>query len=1427
MKRQLNTRLLIALVIPAVLCAAGGFFLWRAQIPEIGKKLRKQAEEAREQGRLDDAATYLGRYLRYEPSNPQILAAYGLLLDEMAETVEMRRLAAPVLRRALLRDPSNVDVRKALVNIMLETARLAQPDAESDSYLVVESLLKELPAEEKESAWAQRQLGRALEGQAKYKEAEAAFGRAIELDPKLIDAYKPRADLLRTQLNRAAEADALMDALIAANPQAFRAYLERADYRQRHKLAGEGEDLAEALKLAPDDASTILESAIYEIRTPRRERGRQADTARIRELLTRGMELHPTNIFMYQILAEVELDAGRVQEAEALLRKGISATNSMDLSWMLVNVFLDTRQLEKAETLIKTIEDRGLPLPLSKYLEARVQFARGNWRDGLRALEETCPRLESGPAGSGQEGWRRIAAQAYFELGNAYERLRALPKSERAQTDVELTQGAINAYVRSIELDSSRVLAQVALASVYNREGRGAEAIRLIDSLAQDTLNAQILRVQLRAAQVAQTPEDRRDWGPVDRMLDELEKSAPGVEDVQILRARVDLAQNQAERARARLEAARKAHPEWLKVWMALSDLAEREGRLTEAVELLTEAERRLGDSRELFAYRVGFWARRDPEASQQALLNMVPRIATFPADDQPVLTALLASALGRTSSDRAALNLWQSLAQRQPDQPGIQSALFDIAFRLNDDAAMEESIAALRRIEGEKGFQWRYAQAGRLISQARQLGADAAEEKAAKLSEASALLDEVERLRSSWSRVWLMRAILAEIRQDTNGAIDAYRKSLDLGERQTAVVRRLVELLYQRKDYDAADAEIRKLQADAPLDTRLKRMAAEISVGTGDQERALKLAREAVPANSTDFQDYVWLGQVMLAFGQAGPAEQEFRKAVSMAKDTPDAWLALIQFLIRAKRNADAEQALSDATKALPPDQAALTLARGYELLGRTDEALALFQKSVEANPGDMETLRAAVNYYMGAGRMALAEPLLRSLIDSESTSQEDRVWARRTLGLALSTPANRHRFEEALTLLEANMKESPGSVDELRAKAIILAARNDRRADAIKAFEDAAARQPLPSGDMLLLARLYEAHENWPKARDTLLSLIANNPKAPEFLVAYLESLMRRKDYNEARVWLARLEGIEPGSLRTLIIKARVLKAQNQPLGPVADELRALAQRVPQRANVVAALFEKLGDLATAEGMYRQLAGRRNAPEGILELAQFLGRQGRAKEGFDLCEEALKVMPAERVAAAALGILSSTDVSFDAARRIEGWIDAAQKTATAEARDELENQRAILWTLEGRREDAMGLYRKLLAQDPNNPVVLNNLAWMLALTGSELDNALEYINKAVDIVGAFAALLDTRAIVRLARNEPDLALSDLAAAIGSMPSPVYYFHLARARLANQEKDLALDALEKAEDLGLKPTDIDPLERAIYADVLAELRGN
>jgi Flp pilus assembly protein TadD len=162
-----------------------------------------------------------------------------------------------------------------------------------------------------------------------------------------------------------------------------------------------------------------------------------------------------------------------------------------------------------------------------------------------------------------------------------------------------------------------------------------------------------------------------------------------------------------------------------------------------------------------------------------------------------------------------------------------------------------------------------------------------------------------------------------------------------------------------------------------------------------------------------------------------------------------------------------------------------------------------------------------------------------------------------------------------------------------------------------------------------------------------------------------------------------------------------------------------------------------------------------------------------------------------------------------------VEAWVSTAvQKRPEALG---LSARLGAIWIRQGRFDEAEALYRRIRAGEPDNAEALNGLAWLLALREQgKVPEALDLIDRAIELQGPSPALVDTKAVVLIRAGQFDRAIQDLSKAQGVDPrNPSLALHLAWAYQAGGKTQDARKAFQQAETLGWKPEQSDLLERS------------
>jgi tetratricopeptide (TPR) repeat protein len=1430
-RRRLNYKLIAVIVVTAVVLGGGVHVLHGVQVKRNAATLLKQADQAEKDGDLSRAEDSIDRYLTLRPNDVEGLARYAAILEKRASSDEGRLRAVKVYERVIRLDGGRADLRRKLAEMMVSLGQYRSAETHIDALLEDsrdDGRLNYLKArcEEARSHFVN---DKPQPDESERSGALAHYQYARSNDPTIIDAYTRAAELLRTRLNDANGADAMMDAgpqpsgkegLITQNPRSAAAYLARARYRQRYMVPGVDltADIAQALQFAPDDPEVILTAAA--------QAASQGKPAEARKLLEGGVGRHPANPTLCEALATVLLNTGDAEGAVACVKAGLGAQRAGDrlarlgLQLVLADILVaadrrDAAWLDEAAKLVAELrQERGVRLPteLLDDLDARALYVRGNWAAAAPALEQSGRALAASPA------LKRQTKRSLMLLARCYERL--------GNPDQQY-----EAYRRAVAIDFAEdpywVEARLGLASALASLNRIDEAIVQCRLVLPRSAAAGLVLARLQIAQNLRRPPAERRWDDVEATLRQFESRAgtaasQSAAEVALLRAEALAAQDNLDATRQGLRQALKREPKDVSLWLALAGVASRSGKPEEALEVLDEADRALGDRVELKVARAGYWATQRGDKAAAALADLERGGESLPKADRARLDRSLAAAYTAIGRNDRAGELWKQLDELVPNNLGVQFSLFEQALAADkDDEARRILEQKIEPTEGKGGPVGSFARGLLLVNQWRRSPGD---HDLAVRARASFL--EAAARRPSWSRVPAALGGLEEMRQNVTEAIDHYERAVvALGDRTPSLVERLLQLLASQRSFDKAAQVVHRLQEERiALSPRLRELAARVELQAGEAGRALEILQGSVSEQSKDPAQLILLARVRAANKQ--DAEALFRRAIEVAPADPEARLWLILYLKEQGKTEKAEAALKEAEAALPRDKAEVALAEAHLALGHVAEAEALLRKALEARPDDLTVLKAASQFYLTRKRIPEAVPLLERLGQAGGDSA-DAAWARQTHALLVASLGNRSAETKANAILgEGGRPVAELSTGDLRTRAMVLALQPTRakRREAIKMLEGLLQRPDAQPSDVARLAELCESDGDWPKAQSYYRKAVTDQPKDPRSLAALALALLRHDRADEAAVYAGRLEEVAADQPITYNVRARLLIAQKKTPEAVAL-ITGYAQADDRRLAAAAVLLEQVGQAAAAEPLYRRLAERSvtGEPGARLALAGFLGRQGRTAEALDVIDAVRANCPADLVSAASLKALygaRSRDTAL--ADRVAAWFAELVKKAPDQVGPAF--ALANVQILQGRYDEAEAAFRDLHRREPKTGAPLNNLAWLLALREGRGAEALKLVQQAIDLEGDTPDLLDTRALAYLATGKSDAAITDLENAVAVTPGPDKYFHLALAYRDKDRKDDAAASLRKGQQMGLSAESLNPLERSSYARLVEAL---
>jgi tetratricopeptide (TPR) repeat protein len=1418
--KRLNVKLLAWLAASSVILVAGVYVLHGWQIKRTAAVLKREAEAAKKENDLELAVRKYGDYLHYSGGDPEAQVTYALLTAEIAEgpdaTWRERRNAFNALDEALRRDPTNDEVRRKLLDYSLMFRLFG--DAQGHA----KTLLANAPkgGDPAKEAKLLTLLAISQVGIDKQRDAVDSLRTAIEKDPHAVDAYLYLAQLLRDKLEDVEGADAVAASMIKDNPEDAHAYLQHARYLQSSRRAvsaaeadkliqARRNDIMKALELAPDNAdATLMAAQVY---------GQDNNSEGAKKLLVEGVEKHPDDPRLVIALAGSELGQGKRQEAIEAVQVGLNKNpNDLNLRMYKIELELDKGALTDVGKEIDELERMdGVSRAIVDYLRARMLFAEKKWAEASRKLEDVRPLMPEAQ----QTGIDMCLGRCYEMLG----------RPDR-QIDV---------YQRVLSVNPGVISAQIGLSSALVATGKFDEARKKLEAvLAAMGPEQFVANSGLRSSLISllldynsKRPEKDQDWSKVNLLVEATVKAKPDAIETALLQAEVLARMNKLPEARKILEPARDKNPKSLEVWLALARLAEREGKPAEVLAVIDQAEKSLGDSAALRIVRVGVSSLIDDESAKKALAAAAQGIDKFTPEEQDRLWRALGMGYYRLKDTQQASQWWSKALNRTPTDLRLRLALFEIANHAGDDAAMQSQIDDLKKgVRGESA-EVNYFDARRIVQLAR---AKDAKEPNRLLDQARGLLKRAAELRPLWAVVPRAQAEVDDLQNRRDDAITHLEQAVKLGDSDTAVLQRLVELLqYRGRDKDADDY-IALMSARNPGDDDLALVPrAEQARRKKNLPLAIELAEKAVKQAPDDARTLLYLGQLYVEGGRVADAEKTMSLAVEKGSDLPLTWLALMKLLVDTGKTKEARELMDKVATKLPQQEAQLVQAQGFELLKDNEQAEALLRKVRDAKPDDLGLSRVLAMFLLRMNQIDKGRVELERILAATPATEADanhQAWANREMARVLISKNS--DYDTAKKALQRLRQIKDKSVEDKVTMAAILAGRPDAasRNEAIQILEEMG--DSLTEEGRYTLAILYDRVGKWTKCREQMLTLLSDEKQEKNaiHLAHFIELLLRHREVERAETWVKKLEELKPGEPLTIAARARWLVHNGQKEEGIALLRKLVPQPLPpqnvDRLAQVAKVMEELELYDAAETMYREYVAL--APKNILVLAEFFGRRGRLKEAMDVCERALETASPEAVAQVSLTALRSQPKLLGAEEwaRIDGWF----KAGLAKKPDSLllKLQQAEFYDLQGKSSLVEKVYRRLL-DDPKlsrdqQALVMNNLAFLLAVQRKNGESA-KFIEKAIDVMGPTSDLLDTQGMVLLSQDEVQQAIAKFQQALQDKPSGTKYFHLAQAHLKANDTASAADALKTAmQDYDLKLTDLGELEQPIYKRLVQEL---
>jgi tetratricopeptide (TPR) repeat protein len=612
----------------------------------------------------------------------------------------------------------------------------------------------------------------------------------------------------------------------------------------------------------------------------------------------------------------------------------------------------------------------------------------------------------------------------------------------------------------------------------------------------------------------------------------------------------------------------------------------------------------------------------------------------------------------------------------------------------------------------------------------------------------------------------------------------------------------------FGRSEYASRAIEEYKMALnDDPSSKYLNSHLADLYFKTGHIREAIVAAQDRVKQDPTDLDAHRLLAEVYLrSLGDAQQGEvstqmlklaiAEYQKIVQLAPNSAEDHLMLARLYAADHESPQAEGELAAARK---------------------------------IDPGSEETALIANRFYADEGDMKRAIDVLKSLPDDDQTSRTEYQ-----LGMTYDAEKD---TTNAIAAFKKALDLEPDNLDVERRLAADLMADNQMDA-ALTAWKDIAAGDPTDPDALAAIAEIDEQNGNLDDA-------LASIKKARE-----LSSDSLKLQFDEGRIdYMA-------GHLEDAAkIFEGLVAAAEHPSGQYSEEekqdykmfLDNLAE-IYKEENLVdkeIATYQKMASLGGDYQAYaydqevqawrdaheydKAVATAREGADKLprsndmkLTLARQLADTGQVEQGISMAKEVLDADPKDLESYYQLAQIYTDLRKWKDASDI---LDAAEKMATKKDDQTMVTfERAMLADRAKRYDDAETQFRKVLADDPNNALALNNFGFMLADRDVKLDEALSMIRKAVQLEPTNYAYLDSLGWVYFRMGQYVQAEDNLQRAISrGAGDPTVHDHLGdvyektgRLKLAAAQWELSLNEFARTVQADMDAGDIGKVQKKL-----------
>jgi putative PEP-CTERM system TPR-repeat lipoprotein len=586
------------------------------------------------------------------------------------------------------------------------------------------------------------------------------------------------------------------------------------------------------------------------------------------------------------------------------------------------------------------------------------------------------------------------------------------------------------------------------------------------------------------------------------------------------------------------------------------------------------------------------------------------------------------------------------------------------------------------------------------------------------------------------------------------NQALDYLRRAVN-GAPDSSYAQRLLAATYLRLGSPAHALEVlQPALSRGTRDPQLMTVAGEAYLAVGDIPKAAQYFAQTTALDPKNAAARARLGQVRFAEGDNAGAIRDLEAASAMDPNVSPADLALITNLLRQKQFDQALVAVGRLEKKQPDNPLVYNL-RGIVYLAKRDVGAARenFERALQIQPDYLPAIGNLAQLDWLEKKPDQARKRYDAVLEKDPKNEQALLAFTNLLQSRGGDPT------EIESLLKKALTANPQSINARFALVAFYARRGDGK-QALLAAQEANAASPNDPRTLELLGQVQQATGDATLAVGTFSKLVAAQPDALGPLLRLAGALVAVQDYDKAIEKMREAQKINPERFevsRQLAIVYDLAGRSEQAL----LEIKAMQRRQPGDMRG----YQLEGDFWAGQQKWQEAeaafrAAQKHAPEDgmvAVKLYATITKAGQAVAANAAADKWLQEHPKDVVLRNYLGERALQKHDYKAAARY---------------------------------------YQAVVAQQPDNAMFLNNLAWVAGELGDS--KALSYAEKASTLAPTSPAILDTLGMLLVKKGDLTQGLEKLQQAAQLAPNQAdIRLHLAKTLIKAGDKAAARKELE------------------------------